>query len=293
MFKQKQIKLLQSASILPKGSIIGPALIMVTAIMCFLACLTVGASLISNNVSQRWLTQASSALTVQIIDHNRQTASEQLPAVLKTLQQTPGVHYAEILPEATMIALLEPWLGTGNVSQDLPLPILINLVPDPATPLNIELLNIALKTVAPGAKLDTHGRWRHALEQTINVLRLLSGFILLLVVLAAATVIIFATRAACAANRDILDVLYLAGAYDDYSARQFELHFLKLAFWAGFMGYFISICAFLLVKDLLPNVLDFIFYIKLAMVPIIAIIMTWALTRHYVMATIRRLEITL
>jgi len=290
---KKQIKLLQNTNLLPKGTIIGPALIMVTAIMCFLACLTVGASLISNNLSQRWLTQASSALTVQIVDHHSQTAKEQLPAVLKTLQQTPGIHYAEILPDSTMIALLEPWLGTGNVSQDLPLPILIDLVPDAATPLNIDLLNIALKTVAPGASLDTHGRWRHALEQTINILRLLSGFILLLVTCAAATVIIFATRAALSANTDILDVLYLAGAYDDYIVRQFEFHFLKLAFWAGFMGYFISICAFLFVKDLLPDVLDFIFYMKLAMVPIIALLMTWVLTRHYVMANIRRLEIML
>ena len=70
-------------TILPPQSLAGPALSAVTMVMTFLACLALGCSLLADRAADRWLTRATSALSVQIVETGTLSAEEQLPNVAR------------------------------------------------------------------------------------------------------------------------------------------------------------------------------------------------------------------
>lgn len=114
----------QKITILPPQSLAGPALSAVTMVMTFLACLALGCSLLADRAADRWLTRATSALSVQIVETGRLSAEEQLPNVLRELRAANGIDAIRVLARDDLIALLEPWLGTGNISEDMPLSLI-------------------------------------------------------------------------------------------------------------------------------------------------------------------------
>ena len=277
----------QEGPILPSGTIGGTALGIVTASMCFLACLAFGTALLVNQAADRWLLQAGSAVTVQIVETRTQSAQDQLPVVLKTLNRTNGIARADVIDAADVIQMLEPWLGTGNVTDDLPLPVLIDVQLDPMTQLNERALRIEMKAVAPGASLDTHGHWQETLGKTALVLRMLAGFILVLVLIATGTVLIFATRSALTANREILEVLKLIGATDPFISRQFTRHLAKQALAACLAGLALSSGLFYFSQNLLPLNVPLAFFSGLAGVAFFITFFSWFITHHYVMRILK------
>ena len=273
--------------ILPPGTVGGTALGIVTASMCFLACLAFGTALLVNHAADRWLVQAGSAVTVQIIETRFQSAQDQLPAVLKTLDRTPGIARAEVIPADDVIKMLEPWLGTGNVTDDLPLPVLVDVKTDPEAMLNERALRIELKAVAPGASLDTHGHWQETLGKTALILRMLAGFILLLVLAATGTVLVFATRSALTANREILEVLRLIGATDRFISRQFTRHLARQSLVSCLTGLALSGGLFYFSQNLLPVNIPMALYTGLGAVASTITFFSWFITHQYVMRILR------
>lgn len=277
----------QEGPILPPGTIGGLALSIVTASMSFLACLAFGTALLVNDAADRWLVQAGSAITVQIVETRSQTAQEQLPAVMKTLKRTNGIARAEVIPADDIIQMLEPWLGTGNVMDDLPLPVLVDVQIDPNNKLNERALRIELKAVAPGASLDTHGYWQETLSNTALILRMLAGFILLLVLIATGTVLVFATRSALTANREILEVLTLIGASDSFISRQFTRHLARQSLIACLIGLALSTGLFYFSQSLLPLSVPGTLYTGLGLIAFIITFFSWFITHQYVMRILR------
>ena len=275
------------AALLPPRSLAGPALMAVTMVMTFLACLALGSSLLVDRAASQWLARATSAMSVQIIETRQQTANQQLPAVIRQLRDTPGVKAYKVLEKNDLIRLLEPWLGQGNIGEDLPLPLLVEITPDDSQPINARALAAELKAVAPGARLDTHGRWRETLETTANALRLFAVLVLTMVTIATGTVILFATRAGLLANEEILHVLHQIGAQDGFISRRFEAHFTRSTLWAALAGLFSAWGFFYVVSALVAEAGSLPFLLTLTPIPVGAVLISWVVTRTYVM---RRLK---
>lgn len=277
------------SAILPSTQMAGPALGAVTIVMSFLACLALGATSLVDKATDRWLARATSAVTVQIVDTTNQTAREQLPAVMRELKDMPGVANARPLADQELVALLEPWLGAGNVMADLPLPQLIEVIPDPKNGFAPTALSARIRAVAPGARLDTHGRWRAALEQTARGIGFFAVLVLVMVTLATATVIAFATRAGLLANREILLVLHQIGAQDKFISRLFARHFLKRAVLSSLIGTCAAAGLFYLLGDLIADARSANFFLLLLPVPLAAMLLSWRITHHYVMSNLAEL----
>jgi cell division transport system permease protein len=276
-------------NILPRANMAGASLGAVTMVMSFLACLAVGAALLVSISADHWLARATSAMTVQISDTDRMSADDQRVAVMRELAQFPGVTAARPLTSNDMIELLEPWLGTGNVSDDLPLPVLIEITPDAQLQTNAEALDIALRSVAPGARLDTHGRWRETLTQTTTILRIFAGLVLLMVTLATITVLIFAIRAGLMANAEILQVLHQIGAHDRFIAWHFEQHFLRLTFLWAFLGAILAGSLFLALGEVMVELQHYEILIWLVPVPFGFCLLGWIVTRRHVLHSLTNL----
>lgn len=225
-----------AAPIVPAGSVTGRSLTLVITIMCFLACLTAGSVYMMNQSASAWMRDIASEVTVQVEARERTDADKVAADVANFLKQQPGIARARALNLDDAASLLEPWLGQTDVLKALPVPRLVAVEVDRATPPDIEGLRAALGRQFKGVTLDDHRRWQQQIR-TITRSFALGGLAILLLVGAATTaIIVSATKSAMASNRDIVEVLHFVGATDRFIAREFERHFLRLGVRAGVVG---------------------------------------------------------
>ena len=224
------------APLLPRQDGRDRSLTFVVACLCFLACLSVYAMLASSRAAGGWRRELSASATVQVRPRLGETGGEAAASAAETLAGLPGVSEAQALDRAAAEKLLEPWLGKGNIPDDLPIPHLVTVELDPQHPAGVVAMNAALKAAGLDATVDDHSRWMHDVEASGAAVRGVTLTGTLLVAAAAGAVIAFATRAGLAARRDVVEVLHLSGARDRYIAGLFQRRFAFLAARAGLYG---------------------------------------------------------
>jgi len=234
-----------TAPVVPAGSVTGRSLTLVITIMCFLASLTAGAVYMMNQSASDWMRGMASEVTVQIEAKERADVDKLVADVTGFLSRQQGVARVRALSVADAAQLLEPWLGHTEMLSALPVPRLVAVELDRASPPDFDVLRAALGNNFPGVTIDDHRRWQQQIR-TITRSFALGGFAILLLVGAATTaIIVSATKSAMASNRDIVEVLHFVGATDRFIAREFERHFLRLGVRAGVVGALWAILVFL------------------------------------------------
>src|SRR5205085_685421 len=109
-------------------------------------------------------------------------------------------------------------------------------------------LRASLREQVPGAVLDDH-RGFVARMRAMSGAALVGGIaVLLLVLLATVLSVTFATRAAMATNRPVIEVLHLIGAKDNFIAAHFQKHFLQLGLQGGLIGGGAALAVFVLAE---------------------------------------------
>lgn len=237
--------LVETRSVMPSAGATGASLMLVVAAMCFLASLALGAALSVGAKANEWSSDLSGALTIEIRPSRDMEPEEQIDAVMKLLSETPGILSASPLSLEDTMALLEPWLGQGTITPDLPLPRLIDIRVDPSSPPDLSALAINAAAAAPGATLDTHRQWRAELMSAARSAGWLAYGILAVVAGTTIAIVVFATRAGLSANREVVEVLHLIGARDNFIAAEVQRHFLHLGFRGGLIGTAIGALTFL------------------------------------------------
>ena len=224
------------APLLPRQDGRDRALSFVVASLCFLACLSAYAMLASSRAAGGWRRELSVSATVQVRPKPEETGGAAAASAAETLAGVPGVSEAQALDRQAAEKLLEPWLGKGNIPDDLPIPHLVTVELDPQHPAAVAAMNTALTAAGLDATVDDHSRWMHDVEASGAAVRGVAITGTLLVAAAAGAVIAFATRAGLAARRDVVEVLHLSGARDRYIAGLFQRRFAFLAARAGLYG---------------------------------------------------------
>lgn len=236
----------RSTPIMPVRGVAGRPLLIAISIMCYFASITIGAVVLVTNVVDGWTSGIASQITVQITQGENNSIDQRIASAVKILKSTPGIISASPQSPEDAVKMLEPWLGEGNVLQDLPVPRLIHVQIDTKAPPKLDALSARLSREVQGASLDDHSRWQSELTRTASMIRLGAFSILALVVMTTVSIVIFATRAAMAGNRDVVEVLHMIGARQNYIARQFQIHFLMLGFKAGIIGVIFGSLTFFL-----------------------------------------------
>jgi cell division transport system permease protein len=191
--------------------------------MAFLCVFALALSLASGRLATRWSEALARTATIRLSAPVEQVQI-QTDAILAVLATTPGVASYRALEEAETQALLEPWFGPGLPVEALPIPRLIEVV-EAVPPYDSEGLRQRLAAEAPGALLDDHTRWRRPLVEAAGRIRLLGVLSIALIGAAMAAMITLAARAALATNAEVIRVLRLVGAKDNYIARAFVRRF--------------------------------------------------------------------
>lgn len=191
--------------LLSEGRLRGPTLYVI-AIMTFAMVVVAAAGLALANAAGIVSRGVDSRFAIQVDD------SAALPRVLQAVRSAPGVRSAEPVPEAQMRRTLERWLGPGGLSQELPVPALVNVDLAPGT--DSAALGRRIERSAPGTRFVAHGQVVRPLLNSLRVLQWLALALVALMALATSAVVVLATRGAFDTHRSTIDIMHGLGATD-------------------------------------------------------------------------------
>lgn len=279
--------------VVPRGAKAAVSVGFLAAVMAFFAVLALALALAAGRLAASWSDEIARDATLQVFAPQDQVEA-QARAALNVLRTTPGILSVRVVTLDEQKALLEPWLGPGFAVETLPLPLMIAVTTDQAA-LNKESLALRLSAEAPGAVFDDHAAWRLPLVTTAERLRLFALGCLALTALALAAVTGLAAQAAVAANGRVIQTLRLIGARDSYIAHAFTRRFTLRAFAGALVG---GLAGLALIAAL-PTASEqgfFLVGIGLrgwhwalpALVPLLAALVAWAVTRFATRASLRR-----
>jgi cell division transport system permease protein len=269
------------------------------AFMVFLAVLAMAGVLVLNATAARWDRGITGTLTVQIISADDPSKDDdRLQKVLKILAETPEVDRFETLGDDKLLALLEPWLGTGVGAQDLPLPRLVDVELKPDAKLDVEALSRRVEARVPGVSIDDHSLWLERLVHLIRTVEGLASLILVLIALATVGTVVFTTRTGLAIHRNAIEILHFIGAQDSYVASQFAGRALTLGLKGGVAGLLlaaptlwgIGVMARRMDSGLLPDItLGPVHWAALAGLPVAVALIAMVTARLTVLKTLSRM----
>lgn len=223
------------ASLLPTDDRREVSLHFVVAVLCFLACLALLVASAAHRAAEGWGREIRSEATVQVRPGPNETGSSAAARAAEALAGVRGVEEAAALEREKAADLLRPWLGDA-VLEDLPLPHLVTVRLSETAPASADDLRRALTAAGLDATVDDHGRWLADVERSAATAGYAGFAVFLLMAACAAAVVTFATRAGMSARRDVVEVLHLAGARDDFIAVLFQARFARLAAESGLLG---------------------------------------------------------
>ena len=233
-------------AIVPDGSVTGTALVIVIAIMTFLACLTMGGVTLVRASAAAWQSQIAREATIQIRPLDGQDMEKLLEKASALARGFSGVTATNIVDREATARLLEPWLGSGLNIDDLPVPRLVVVTIDENSPPDFEALRAKLTLEVPGASFDDHRTWVDRLVSMAHTTVLVGTAVLSLVLAATVLTVIFATRGAMSGNGHIIEVLHYIGAESKFVAREFEWHFFRTALKGALCGGAAAMLVFML-----------------------------------------------
>ena len=234
----------QADRVVPPSGFTAQLTVFAAAAMAFLAVFALALSLASGRLAQQWGDELARSATIRIVAPLDQRAA-QTDAALRILETTKGVATARALTDAEQQALLAPWFGPDLALDTLPVPRLIEVIED-AEGIDAAGLRLRLSAEVPGAILDDHARWRAPLVKAASRLRTLGWLSIILIGTAVAAMITLAANAALAANAQVIAVLRLVGATDDYIAQAFIRRFTLRALSGAAVGTALGMIAVLL-----------------------------------------------
>jgi len=210
-------------------------LVLVIAVLCFLASIMAVGTLAADRAAHGWVGRLRAEATVQVRPRVDETGPAAAARAAETLASVEGVAEAEAMDRKTAEALLRPWVGEAALP-DLPLPFLVTVRLDEKDPAKAEALSRALAEAGLDASVDDHSLWRGEVERSAGILSVLALIAFALIAAATSAVIAYATRAGMAAQSEVIETLSLNGASDGFVAALFQNRFGGLALKASAMG---------------------------------------------------------
>lgn len=230
--------------IVPRDSIGGTALVAVVAIMAFLASLTAGAVMLVRASAGEWQSEIAREVTIQIRPQPGRDIEADVVKATVIATAFPGIGEVRPYSKEETARLLEPWLGKGLSLDDLPVPRIVVVKLTPGQDADLAALEKELVAQVPGASLDDHRGWIERMRAMAGTAVIGGIVVLCLMLIATVLSVTFATRAAMATNRPVIEVLHLIGAKDSFIAAQFQRHFLILGLKGGLIGGGVAIVLF-------------------------------------------------
>ncbi|MEM6681438.1 MAG: hypothetical protein AAF607_04270 [Pseudomonadota bacterium] len=221
-------------NILPADARAGGLLPWIIAVMMYLCALAIFSAVSLQFGIATWSENLERSFTIQV---PAETAGQADFDVLihTALSQIEGVASIDVLSRQENKDLLETWLGKGNVSDELPVPALIDVTLAVDAQVPQSTLDAALSAF-PGARVERSASWLSQIKTAALSIIANAYFVVMLVLAATLAVVTFGTRAQLAAHQSTILIVHHMGAEDRVIAREFQYSFLKLGLIGGLLG---------------------------------------------------------
>lgn len=282
--------------LLPDTRDSGGILPWVIAVMVYLCALALAGGVGLRAAATGWTADLTRTLTVQVTQSDPAARSREAARVVNALQGVPGIASVRQVSTAEIARLLEPWLGVGNVSADLPIPALIDVRLSDTSPAVIAAIERRARAASPAASVDTHQQWLGQLSALTRSVEWTANLVVVLVALATMAIVAFGTRSGLATHRPTIEILHAMGAEDQLIAREFQGRYL----WHGLKGGAIGLAAGLATVFLLGSLahrigdgligavsLPWLAWALLALLPALAGLLTMLTARVTVLRALR------
>lgn len=282
----------------------GRSLVTITAIMVFLAGLALSGAFVVQNMVERWHADISGAMTIQVMPRTGEPeealgqTNADVKRIVEIVKAERGVATAEVMSDDDLKALMEPWLGSGEIVSDLPLPRLIAITLKEGGRVDAAALQIQLRDIAPGVQVEDHRHWLSGLIILARGLSWLAWTTVGLVAFVTSIAVVQATKSVLIVHWPMIEVLHLIGAHDGMIARRFERRTLKEAFVGGVVGVALVLLVLLLFGSLAAGIESGIIpaltltafdWSVIACLPLISGSLALAATRWTVLRTLNRM----
>lgn len=271
----------------------------VIAIMVALCVLAAGGALALSNLAASARGDLAGSATVQIIEADNDLRAEQARRIAGLLREDPAVTGLRMVPESEVAALLEPWLGSGEAVDAVPLPALIDLelaaeVDDDA----LAELETRIAAYAPSARIDSQETWLAPVLDALRTLQFMALSLIGLLAFAGVAAVWLAARNALGGNRDTIEIVHLLGGSDAQIASVFQRSILHDAIAGGLLGLVLGAGAIALLANRFAALdsgmvaggsLSAIDWVILAMVPLFAVVIAVYTARMTVLASLRKM----
>ena len=272
----------------------------IVGLMVYLAALAMAGAVLADGLVERWRSDLADAVTVQVFPagDGHEAQARRVEEAARFLAVMPGIASAKPVPQSEIVRLLDPWLGSGNLAEDLPLPALIAVELVPGAPVDLVEIKRRLAEAVPGAVLEDHKPWLGDLARLAQGIEILAYVTMALVAFASVLTIVFVSRSALAQHQEVIQVLSLIGARDSYIAAQLQAYSFRLATLGAAFGVALALATVLAGNallgraetGLLPMVQSFSWRWALLLLPVPAAgIIALATTRATVLAQLRRM----
>ena len=225
---------------MPEAGQGGAPLTAVIAVISSLACLALAAFILIASASTAWTTELDSSVTIQVKGADAAQIEARLRQAEEILSEASGVDQFNIIDSREAAKLLEPWLGKGNADA-LNVPALVEVKLNEEGRANIAALAERLQVISPGVVLDDHGGWNDRLGDAARSGQALAFAVFALIMGAACAISIFAARAGLSANAEVVSLLHLVGATDDFIANLVQRRFTVIGLRGSMLGLFAAV----------------------------------------------------
>ena len=288
----------RAAHLLPQARLGGP-MPWVIAIMVALVVLAAGGGLALGNLADRARGELAGSATVQIVEADPALRARQAQAAAAILVQDPAVAGLSVVPQETVAQLLEPWLGTDDPEQTVPIPALIDVrLRDGADAATLDRLRRLLVDHAPSARIDTQAQWLAPVLSALSALGWMALGLIALLAFTGAAAVWLAARNALGANRETIEIVHLLGGNDDQIARIFQRSIFADALVGGVLGLVVGSMAVWLMGAQFAALdsglvsgggLETSDWLVLALVPVGAVVLAVYTARLTVLASLRKM----
>ena len=271
----------------------------IVAVSVFLFAITLAGVLGINTMFNNAKKQVVSNFTVQVLPMPDYEASRKdLLNVVSFLERYPDVTQVTVLSDNELHALLKPWLGNNVDIELLPIPKLLDVKIMNAKQFDYKELAVRMSEVSAQASINDHNLWLSRLLKFINSLKMLAVTVLLMVAGACMAALIYAVKTGFNFHRDIISILHIMGATDEYVAMNYVKQISQMSFAAGIIGTVLAIPAILIVGDMAKGIEAGIFnsvtfsvenWLVILLLPVLSVIMTAITSYVTVVKTLRNM----
>ena len=273
-------------------------MVWIFAFVVYLTILTLTTVLILENALKRWSIDDTSSLTIQLMPAQNISDEDQVDKARKVLEEIREIKDIYVLSKLENLALIKPWIGTETIPSELQLPRLIDIQFEAGRKLSAESLALKLRKSILNAHVIDSKQWLNNVIDVSQSLKFLAVAIIILIGLTAVVTVFFTMRMGMSIHKNVIELLHLIGAKDDYLAAQFQRQAILLGFRGSILGCTFAVATLYgiwhvvdqLNTSVFPsNLLPYWEWPILAAVPIINIIIAGITARFTVLKELKKI----